>query len=108
MLRPVPCNYDKVQRPPSSLPTVQATTGQAEEKISFTASIFPNDKAREKMTAGDRCCVYLTRHKAVAWKIAVPVVPDVAVDRLVQRPEGADVGVRHRVKHINLVKQQGL
>ena len=53
----------------------------------------------------DDWCYYLTGDEAIAWKIAVPVVSDVAVDRLVQRPEGADVGVRHGVEHINLVKK---
>ena len=49
---------------------------------------------------------YLTGDKAVTWKVAIAVVSDVAVHLLVQRPEGADVGVGHRVKHIYLKVQK--
>ena len=48
---------------------------------------------------------HLTRNKAVARKISVPIVSDVAVDGLLQGPKGGNVGVRHRVKNVDLMTE---
>ena len=46
--------------------------------------------------------VHLAGHVSVAGDVAVAVVADVAVDPLVQRPEGRDVRVRLLVNHSHL------
>ena len=46
--------------------------------------------------------VHLAGHVTVAGDVAVAVVADVAVDPLVQRPEGRDVRVRLLVNHSHL------
>ena len=49
--------------------------------------------------------VHLAGHVSVAGDVAVAVVADVAARLLVQRPEGGDVGVRHRVQHVDLASR---
>ena len=49
--------------------------------------------------------VHLAGHISVAGDVAVAVVADVAARLLVQRPEGGDVGVRHRVQHVDLASR---
>ena len=46
--------------------------------------------------------MHLAGHVSVAGDVAVAVVADVAVDPLVQRPEGRDVRVRLLVNHSHL------
>ena len=48
------------------------------------------------------CSVHLAGHVSVAGDVAVAVVADVAVDSLVQRPEGRDVRIRLLVNHSHL------
>ena len=50
--------------------------------------------------------VHLAGHVSVAGDVPVAVVSDVAPRLLVQGPEGGDVGVRHRVKHVDLGSSQ--
>ena len=52
--------------------------------------------------------MHLAGHVSVAGDVPVAVVSDVAPRLLVQGPEGGDVGVRHRVKHVDLGQQSGL
>ena len=46
--------------------------------------------------------MHLAGHVSVAGDVAVAVVADVAVDPLVQRPEGRDVRIRLLVNHSHL------
>ena len=46
--------------------------------------------------------MHLAGHVSVAGNVAVAVVADVAVDSLVQRPEGRDVRIRLLVNHSHL------